>query len=150
VNSTNTAVTVKQLLDTQYFSVLATRGEPFPYCSIISFSATQDCTHIYFGTARSTAKFSNIIRTPYVSVLIANQQNQIHDTFSARALTALGNAREIAPPERDSCAQQLISRHPSLQQFINSNECALIAIRVSRYILVQNFSDVSEFIPQAD
>jgi len=63
------------------------------------------------------------------------------------ALTVLGKVDEPGPGERESLASAFTQRFPALSGFIADPHCALLGIHVRRYILVERFQQVREWIP---
>ncbi len=56
---------------------------------------------------------------------------------------ALGVVESPAPQEADALKSQHAGRHPQFKDFIYSPDCALMQVRVQRYILVSSLRDVS-------
>ena len=136
---------INNLLDSQHFGVLATRGEEFPYCSLIGFVKSDGAKELLFATIRSTRKYQNLKRHAPVSLLVNNQTNSINDFKDARALTVLGRAIEVDDAKKFQAQAEYLKRHPFLQDFVMDPNCALIKLEVAKYILVENFQNVLEY-----
>jgi len=145
VNKNTLINNIKKILETQQFGVLATQGSEYPYCSLIGFASTIDCKEIVFATIRNTRKFQNISHHPMISLLIDTQSNRANDIKDAYALTALGEATEVSKEGNSNYMQSFLSKLPYLEEFVTSPNCALLAIKVNRYILVSNFQNVFEY-----
>jgi nitroimidazol reductase NimA-like FMN-containing flavoprotein (pyridoxamine 5'-phosphate oxidase superfamily) len=137
---------VSRLLESQRLGVLSTQGEAGPYSSLVAFIHSRDLRHIYFATSRTTRKFANLARVPRIAMLIDSRANQSLDFHSAQAVTVIG---EAAPLDREAAGRlraDYIERHPYLKDFVNATSCALVEIRVARYIQVERFQNVVEYV----
>jgi len=135
---------VQELLETQRSAVLATQQAGQPYLSLMAFAVTPDLTTIIVATDRHTRKYVNLVAEHRVALLIDNRSNTPADTREAVAVTVLGQAMEAPPEEREGFLRLFLDRHPQLEDFATSATCALIAVRVSTYIMVQRFGEVQE------
>jgi len=135
---------VHELLATQRSAALATQEGGQPYLSLMAFAVTPDLTTIIVATDRGTRKYANLMAEPRVALLIDNRANTPADTREAVAVTVLGQAREALPEEREQFLRLFLNRHSHLADFAASPTSALIAVRVSTYIVVQRFSEVQE------
>jgi hypothetical protein len=98
-----------------------------------------------FLISRATRKFANITTDARVALLVNNSINQPEDFHQAAAVTAVGRAAVIHPPELDSVRDRYLAKHPYLEQFALSPGCEFLAIWVERYILVERFQKVTEY-----
>jgi nitroimidazol reductase NimA-like FMN-containing flavoprotein (pyridoxamine 5'-phosphate oxidase superfamily) len=135
---------VKDLFGTQRSAVLATQEGGQPYLSLMAFAATPDLKTIIVATDRRTRKYANLMAEPRVALLIDNRSNTPADTQEAVAITVVGQAREAPPEERERFLRLFLSKHPHLEDFATSVTCALIAVQVSTYVVVQRFEEVQE------
>jgi len=141
---------VQELLNSQRLAVLATLMSDQlgrPYSNLIAFATTDDLKEILFATTRATRKFSNLIEDPRVSLLIDNRSNQETDFGEASAVTVLGTAGEVLGSERKSYLQLFLKKHPYLEEFVTAPTCALIRVKVEKFILVTQFQEVREIYP---
>jgi len=137
---------INNLLEQQKLGVLSTAGKQgAPYASLVAFSVSDDHRYIYFITPQSTRKYANLSANPQAALLINSSINQPEDFHQAMAVTATGAVKPVAAREREAVLQQYMARHPNLEAFARSPGCALLAIRVERYILVQRFQNVTEY-----
>ncbi len=148
------AVEVKRILTelfaSQRLAVLATLAaeEPRrPYANLIAFAATADLKEIVFATTRATRKFANLAAEPRVALIVDNRSNRETDFGEAAAVTILGTAAEVLGPERERYQAIFLARHPYLRDFVTAPTCALLRVRVEKYILVTRFQEVHEVIP---
>lgn len=139
---------IRSLLQEQNCGVLATHGCAYPYATLVGFASSQDCSEIIFATIRDTRKFSNIQKSPAVSLLVDTRVNRVNDFQDATALTALGSARELDEDSKNEFLALYLNKHPYLEEFATSPNCSLIRIEVAKYILVDHFQNVMEYTPQ--
>ena len=136
---------VHRLLRGQQLGVLSTAGEKGPYASLVAFAISNDDRRIFFVTPRTTRKFANIATDARVALLVNDSINRPEDFHQAAAVTAVGRAFTIEPPELDSVRDRYLAKHPYLEEFADSPSCEFMAIRVERYILVERFQNVTEY-----
>jgi general stress protein 26 len=128
----------------QSLAVIATQKDGSPYANLVAFAATKDLKILLFTTARSTRKFSNILESPQVALLIDNRTNSLRDLRDAVAVTAIGKAAVVEGPEKDDLSSVYLVKHPHLTDFISSPNQAFMKVEVRKYILVSNFQRVLE------
>jgi nitroimidazol reductase NimA-like FMN-containing flavoprotein (pyridoxamine 5'-phosphate oxidase superfamily) len=131
-----------ELLAWQSLAVLATQASRGPYTTLVGFVATEDLRHIFFVTGRSTRKYASLKAHPNVSMLIDSRTNQASDFRDAVAVTALASAEEIDKEENGDIVALYLAKHPHLEDFVASPGCALIRLRVEKYIVVTRFQQV--------
>lgn len=132
----------KDILLKQRFGVLATKGLEYPYASLLAFGVSKDFRYFYIATKRDTSKYRNILKNQYISFLIYNLGSKpIKD---GRSITALGKASIVRKGLFKS--EEYIKIHPELKSFIKDPNCALIRIKVEKYVVVKNFEEVKEII----
>ena len=135
---------LRRVLLSQLFCVLATQDRGQPYCNLVAFVATDDLGGLVFATDRGTRKYSNIATDPRVAMLVDSRSNRGSDVSEAIAVTALGIAEEVEEADRRPLLQLYLSKHPQLEGFVTSPDCALLRMRVDRYYLVSEFEKVTE------
>jgi nitroimidazol reductase NimA-like FMN-containing flavoprotein (pyridoxamine 5'-phosphate oxidase superfamily) len=138
---------VQNLLNTQRLAVLSTQMSGRPYSNLIAFAATEDMKDIVFATTRATRKYANLTAEARVSLLIDNRSNQESDFGEASAVTVLGTAEEVLGPDRERYLQIYLKKHPYLEEFVTAPTCALIRVKVEKYIVVTQFQEVREIYP---
>jgi nitroimidazol reductase NimA-like FMN-containing flavoprotein (pyridoxamine 5'-phosphate oxidase superfamily) len=136
---------LRNLFESQKLAVVATQTGGQPYASLVAFVATDDLRHIFFVTARTTRKFSNLRSNPRVAVLVNSGINQESDFHDAISITVTGSAEEIKDPERQAFLELYLSKHPYLEDFARSPSCAFVRVAARSYYMVQNFQSVMEF-----
>jgi uncharacterized pyridoxamine 5'-phosphate oxidase family protein len=135
---------IAKLLTGQKLGILATRGEDYPYQSIVAFAGSKDMKHILFATRRATSKYKNLKAKAQVSILIDNRSNHEDDFLDAIGMTALGDARELRGASRKKFMGLYLRKHPSLEGFLSGPDCALFMIKVKVYYVVWHFQEVME------
>jgi nitroimidazol reductase NimA-like FMN-containing flavoprotein (pyridoxamine 5'-phosphate oxidase superfamily) len=138
---------IQELLASQRLAVLSTQGQRQPYSNLVAFASTADLKHLIFATTRATRKYDNILKNPQISLLIDNRTNETADFAEAMAVTVLGQASEVQGDERREPLKIYVNRHPYLEDFVTSPNCALFSVKVERYIIVTRFQDVREIVP---
>jgi len=141
---------VQSLLTSQRLAVLSTLMSDQlgrPYSNLIAFAATDDLKEILFATTRATRKFANLTAEPRVSLLMDNRSNQETDFGEASAVTVLGTAEEALDSDREKYLQLYLKKHPYLEEFVTAPTCALIWVKVEKFIMVTRFQEVQEIYP---
>ena len=136
--------TLADLLASQRSAVLATQRHGQPYCSLMAFAASADLHTLIIATLRATRKYANLVAEPRVALLVDNRANQAADTQAALAVTVMGIATEVDPAARGRLAEIFLAKHPHLEDFIRSPDCAIVRIQVEKYYLVRRFQEVVE------
>ncbi len=135
---------IRDLLDSQRLAVLATQAGQQPYASLVTLAASPDLRSVLFPTLRASRKFANMEACPSVALLVDNRSNLASDFSKGIALTVLGIAGEVTSDERQALSKMYLAKHPQLQSFLDDPDCALVRVRVTRYILVSNFQEKAE------
>ncbi|MDI6853817.1 MAG: pyridoxamine 5'-phosphate oxidase family protein [Deltaproteobacteria bacterium] len=138
---------VKSLLASQSLAVLATQDHGQPYTSLMAFAATDDLKYLILATTRPTRKFANLLAEPRVALLVDNRANEPADFSKAAAVTALGKTWELQGRDRQDYLKIYLAKHPYLEEFASSPDCALLRVAVEKYILVTRFQEVREVYP---
>ena len=137
--------TLRALLQSQRFAVLATDDHGQPFTSLMAFAATEDLRHLVVLTEQTTRKYANLRSNPRVALLIDDRENKGSDTEDSVVVTAIGEAQEL---DRDAGAPLLglfLARHPYLAAFADSPSCAIVRVKVSSYQLVSRFQQIVEW-----
>jgi heme iron utilization protein len=136
--------TIKGVLDSQKLSVLATQGDGSPYGSLVAFAATADLKTLLFATTRATRKYANLLTHADVAMVIDTRTNQTSDFSDAAAVTVLGKVEEVSAHEQQEFLNIYLEKHPYLREFVEAPTCALLRVKVKRYIMVSRFQNVQE------
>jgi heme iron utilization protein len=135
---------IRNLLESQRLAVLSTQDHGQPYSNIIAIAATDDLRHLIFATTRATRKYANLMADSRVAVLVDNRRNDPSDFAQAAALTALGKAWEVHGVERQQFLEVYLRKHPYLEEFAAAPTCALLRVKVEKYLVVTRFQEVKE------
>ncbi len=133
---------IKKVIDSQSVAVLGTSRNDEPYSCLVAYAATDDVNHFIFATMRQRLKYRNLSINPRVSLIIDDRDEKSSDFNETTSITVIGTARDIVGPERDENAALLLRRHPSLTDFVNSPECAVIQVDVDKIYVVSEFESV--------
>jgi heme iron utilization protein len=136
---------LKDLLVSQRFAVLSTQAGVGPYASLIAFWAPEDLSQVVFATMRQTRKFSYLLASPQVALLIDSRSNRDADVQEAIAVTATGTAGELTDENaRAVASRRFLAKHPQLTSFVAAPDCALVSVTVDAYYVVTHFQSVVE------
>jgi nitroimidazol reductase NimA-like FMN-containing flavoprotein (pyridoxamine 5'-phosphate oxidase superfamily) len=126
---------IKRVLASQRFAVLATQSEGQPYGNLIAFAEAENLRSLLFVTSRNTRKYSNILVSKKVAVLIDNRTNQALDLNNAVAITALGTIEEATTRNKRHLSDIYLSEHPQLKDFLYKPSNAMMKVSVTDYIV---------------
>jgi heme iron utilization protein len=134
-----------KVLNTQeYFAVLATDDGRRPYTSLVSFALTPDMKRIIFATPKKTRKYSNIIHSANVALLIDSRSKRKKSLMETEAITIIGMAKPVRKGKAwDEFAKIFLMKHPDLEEFINFSTTALMAVDIAQCVHVSRFQTVS-------
>ncbi|HDP80067.1 MAG TPA: pyridoxamine 5'-phosphate oxidase family protein [Spirochaetes bacterium] len=141
---------ILELLNRQLYAVLATARDGVPYTNIMAIAARDDLSRVYFITPRRSRKYENLLGNPLVSIFADNRSNRESDLSGATGITATGLAVEPDAREREEALGLYCARHPALGDFARSPDSALFGVRVSRYVMVKRFENISVLKMEAD
>ncbi len=133
------------LMNQQGLGVLSTKDKDgHPYASLIAFATNPDNSQLFFVTPKATRKYDNLSQDPRVALLINDCVNDPSDFHQAMAVTVLGRAKSVEGELKDDILPIYLKKHPYLHQFANSPSCAVMAIQITGFTMVQHFQNVSE------
>jgi nitroimidazol reductase NimA-like FMN-containing flavoprotein (pyridoxamine 5'-phosphate oxidase superfamily) len=135
---------LRTLNENQYFGVLATNDKGQPYTSLISFAITPDLKTVIFATPEETQKFKNILNTGKVAILIDNRAGTRKNLMATEAITVIGRAQHVQRGKTwDRLAAIYLEKHPDLEEFVQADTTALVAVKATRFIHVGRFQAIS-------
>lgn len=143
-SKTQTINRLKNFFQTQKLTVLATQEPGHPYLSLMAFAISEDLNSLIIATKRETRKYSNMVKTPGVSFLIDNRSNERDQFQNTLAVTGIGQAMDIEEVEQESFIALFLAKHPELEHFVRSRECALVKIKIGRFIIISQFQEAEE------
>jgi nitroimidazol reductase NimA-like FMN-containing flavoprotein (pyridoxamine 5'-phosphate oxidase superfamily) len=136
---------LRELLTLQRFAVLSTQAGTGPHASLIAFWAAEDLSQVVFATMRQTRKFSYLLASPRVALLVDSRSNRDADVQEATAVTVTGTAAELTDENaRAAASTRFLAKHPQLTSFVASPGCALVSVVVDTYYVVTHFQRVVE------
>lgn len=142
-------ITVKKYIEDIFkisrFGVLATEGDGQPHASLIAITPIEGYRKLIFATYRNTRKYHNLARNGKVAVLVESigiGSSGLQESF---VLTAFGHIEEIETGEINMVFEAHLERHPELLSFMQSDDCALVRIKVDAYQVVRGIDDVEKW-----
>ena len=135
---------LQKLMESQLLGVLSTRIGLQPYSNLVAFATDDDLRLIYFATTRATRKYGNILQDPQASFLVDDRNNTVQDFHQTSVVTAMGLVHEVKETGREAFLNAYLKKHPVLESFVLSPNCAHLKINVTKYIVVTRFQNVFE------
>ena len=126
---------IKRILASQRFAVLVTQSEGQPYGNLIAFAEADNLRNLLFVTGRDTRKYSNILVSKKVALLIDSRTNQELDLINAVAITAMGTIHEVNSVNDEHHSVIYFSKHPQLKDFLYKPSNALMRVSVTDYVV---------------
>ena len=134
------------LFKSQRLAALSTQSNGQPYGCLVAFASTDDLRGLLFVTDRGTRKYRELSVAPRVAMLIDSRSNQEVDFGQAVAVTAIGQAAEVAEAERGALTSAYLVKHPNLADFLEVPNNALIKVEVETYI-ISSFRETATLQP---
>ncbi|MBK9572471.1 MAG: pyridoxamine 5'-phosphate oxidase family protein [Rhodoferax sp.] len=135
---------VRTLLKTTGFAVLATENTGQPHTSLIAITPLDEGQRLVFATYRNTRKFTNLMQNPRVSLLIDGRYREAASgTPDGLILSAVGRVREIDAATLSHQLAAHLQKHPDLTTFMQAPDCVLLEVVVDRYQVVRGIDDVT-------
>jgi len=135
---------LRRLLDAQRVAVLASHRDGQPYCSLVAFARSADTKSLLFATSLSTRKFANLLADPRAAMMIDDRERLDRSLTSVTGVTAMGRIEELPTRATSRLFKRYLAKHPYLEGFVNSPNCALLRIKVDKYVMVDRFQHVVE------
>lgn len=141
---------IESLVKAQDYAVLCLQGGGQPYGALVAFAFSEDLTHAVFATPVTTRKYRLLSECDHVALVIDNRSGIAGELMEVEAVTATGRSRLIARGrEFDGLAELLLSRHAYLKSFVRAETCALFRVDIVRFLHVERFQEVRQWIPTA-
>jgi uncharacterized pyridoxamine 5'-phosphate oxidase family protein len=134
---------VESVFLTNGLGVLATEGDGQPYASLVAVTPMDDFLHLIFATYRNTSKYRNLVKNGKVAILFENRSTISVSQPDISVLTAFGFAKEVDIVDFDEVQRAHLSRHPELESFFLSADCALFQVKVNAYQMVRSIDDIN-------
>lgn len=133
---------IEAILNTSDFAVLATEGNGQPHVSLIAVTPLLNYRQLVFATYRNTLKYRNLESNSKVAVLMESGAVNEKDPGERTVLTITGHTEEISITKNQSVYQEHLKRHPELESFMNSTDCALILVTAQSYQVVNGIDNI--------
>jgi uncharacterized pyridoxamine 5'-phosphate oxidase family protein len=130
------------ILNTSGFAVLATEDNSQPHVSLIAITPLENCRQLIFATYRNTLKYKNISKNNKVAVLIESGDDKRKFLQKSTVLTIIGHTEEISLEEYEAAYHAHLKRHPEMESFMLSSECALIMVIAHSYQVINGIDDI--------
>jgi nitroimidazol reductase NimA-like FMN-containing flavoprotein (pyridoxamine 5'-phosphate oxidase superfamily) len=134
---------IGDVLKLNKFAVLATESEGQPHASLIAITPFGDFRQLIFATYRNTRKYRNLSQNSKVAILIENEDVNMKDLQESIVLTIFGHTEEISIAENEAALQAHLNRHPEMESFMLSSDCAIILVIAQSYQVVNGIDDIS-------
>ena len=133
---------IEAVLKTSGFAVLATEGNGQPHTSLIAITPFENFRQIIFATYRNTLKYRNLSDNNKVAVLIEGEYLNKKGLKESVVLTIIGHTEEIIIAGNEAAYKAHLKRHPKMESFMLSPDCALIRIITQSYQIVYGIDDI--------
>lgn len=135
---------IQTVFRTTAFAVLATESAGQPHTSLIAFTSFDAGQRLIFATYRNTRKFTNLLQNQQVSVLVdGRHQEGASVGLAGFILSAVGRAKEIGAAMHAQMLDAHLQKHPDLEMFTHTPDCALIEVVIESYQVVHGIDDVT-------
>jgi heme iron utilization protein len=148
-NLITTADYLESVVKHNKFAVLATDNVGQPHVSLVAITRFGNFRQLIFATYRNTLKYRNLSKNNKVALLIENKDADLKDPKGSTVLTIIGDTEEITNEEHESAYWTHLKRHPEMESFMLSPDCALILV-IARSFQVVNGIDKIEWISAND
>lgn len=133
---------IENIFKISRFAVLATESDGQPHASLIAVTPMEGYRKLIFATYRNTRKYQNLTQNGKVALLVESIDINWSGIKESHVLTAFGQLEDIEPAERKLIFEAHLDRHPGLLSFMQSEDCALVRIKVDSYQVVRGIDDV--------
>ena len=133
---------IEDVLKLNKFAVLATEGNGQPHTSLIAITPFGSFRQLIFATYRNTLKYRNLAHNSKVAVLIESGDVNMKALHKSIVLTIIGHTEEINIVDNEAAFQVHLKRHPEMESFMLSNDCALILVIAQSYQVVYGIDDI--------
>jgi heme iron utilization protein len=133
---------IEDVLKFNKFAVLATEGDGQPHTSLIAITQFGGFRQLVFATYRNTLKYRNLAHNRKVAVLIESENVNMKGLRKSNVLTIIGHTEEISRENNEAAYQAHLKRHPDMESFMLSSDCALILVIAQSYQVVYGIDDI--------
>ncbi len=140
---------INGVIQTSRFAVLATEGDGQPHASLVAITPVDGFRRLVFATYRNTLKYRNLMNNRKVAVLIEDEHVNMKGLKEKVVLTVIGHTENISKEENQAAFMAHLKRHPQMESFMLSPDCALIQVIARSYQVVYGLDDIM-WIPAED
>jgi general stress protein 26 len=124
-------------------AVLATESSGQPHASLVAITPFENYSKLIFATHRNTLKYRNITKNNRVAVLIENEYSAVEGFNIRSVLTVIGHTEEAEKSEKGKAYKAHLKRHPEMEAFMKSPDCALIIVIAANFQIVNGIDDIN-------
>jgi len=136
---------IYEVLTNQLFGVLATIENGIPKAMIVPFTVTNNLKTILFLTKHHTDKFKNIEENEFVTILVDHRPHSSKRITGDFAVSATGHAKVVNLSGATATKELFLFCHPTLTEYFDNPEYALLSIQVKSYDVSNGISEVHPF-----
>jgi uncharacterized pyridoxamine 5'-phosphate oxidase family protein len=129
-------------LQTCRFAVLATEGNGQPHASLIAITPFGSFPKVIFATYRNTLKYRNLNDNSKVAMLIEGENVNTKGLNERVVLTIIGKTEEVGIEENEAAYKAHLKRHPEMESFMISSDCALMFVIAESYQVVNGIDNI--------
>jgi heme iron utilization protein len=133
---------IESVFQSSRFAVLATEGNGQPHTSLIAITPFEGFRYLIFATYRNTLKYKNITNNSKVAVLVEGEFVNATGLKETVVLTIIGQVQETSIGADKSAVNAHLKRHPQLESFMLSPDCALILVKATSYQVVYGIDSI--------
>jgi predicted pyridoxine 5'-phosphate oxidase superfamily flavin-nucleotide-binding protein len=131
---------IESVFQTSRFAVLATTADGQPHTSLIAITPVDGFRQLIFATYRNTLKYRNIMNNSKVAVLIEGEHVNVTGLKEKVVLTIIGYTEDSNINE--AAFQAHLKRHPQMESFMLSPDCALVLVIARSFQVVYGIEDI--------
>ncbi len=129
---------MKALLRENSMCVLATCTGDRPHCSLMAYIMDERGEALYMVTLNTSRKYENIMRNPYVSLLVDTRAAASGaERAGIKALTVSGVSSAVRDEaERELILSRVEQSHPHLKELARHPDTEVIAVKPLSFLLL--------------
>ena len=133
---------IERMIKKKDICVLATVSEGTPYCSLMNYVPSDDCTEIYMITQKDTKKYRNLNANHSVSLLVDTREEYPGPRRpEGKALTIAGVFQKMEDENKEAMIRsKFLEKHPYLNAFIEDKDSEIFCVKVSSFLLLDGFT----------
>jgi uncharacterized pyridoxamine 5'-phosphate oxidase family protein len=136
---------IYEVLTNQLFGVLATIENGMPKAMIVPFTVTNNLKTILFLTKHYTDKFKNPDNSELVTILVDHRPHSSKRITGDFAVSATGLAKVVNLSGATATKELFLFCHPTLAEYLDNQEYALLSIHVKSYNVSNGISEVHAY-----